>query len=451
MAMERVALYVRVSTEEQAINGDSVEAQKEELIEYAKKQCYDVIGYYIDDGYSATTLKRPNLQRLLIDIEAGKVDLVLFTKIDRWSRGVRNYYKLQDILEKHNVTWNAIFERYNTTTAEGQLHINIMLSVAENEAAVTSERIRTVFRSKLERGEVCTGNVPYGYKIENKHMVIDEKEAEVVKEIFDTYEENLSVIATTKHINRELSKSRRTIRRILGDEIYIGRHKSQYGVQEDYCPSIIPKEQFERVQRLLSLNKPRRKHDLDDIPFLFKSIAKCRYCGKNMKGNKYIKDGRLVIVYRCSKGKENRCVNRYTPSEKVIEKFLLENLEKEIQKKKAIFKNKIEKIEKKRVNTDSVKAKLQKRLTKLKDLYLDDMISKEDYRSEYTEIKSQLNKLDMEKIEQEEVEDLSRLKIPSNFKEIYNSLTQLEKRRFWCEVIKGVEIGRFKEPFKIIL
>ena len=135
--MENVALYCRVSTEEQALNGDSLRMQEQELTNYAKNNNMSIYDIYIDDGYTATNLKRPALQRLIKDIENKKVRRVLFVKLDRWSRCVRNYYKLFDILERNNCNWQTIFEKYDTSTASGRLHINIMLSVAENESSTT--------------------------------------------------------------------------------------------------------------------------------------------------------------------------------------------------------------------------------------------------------------------------------------------------------------------------
>lgn len=170
--MLRVALYIRVSTDEQAIHGESIATQRDALTFYAKSNNMNIIDYYIDEGYTATNLKRPNFQRLLNDVKENKIDMILFTKIDRWSRGVRNYYKIQDILDANKVNWKTIFEDYDTSTASGRLHINIMLSVAENESAQTSERIKAVFKNKLAKGEVCSGKIPRGYKIENKMVLV---------------------------------------------------------------------------------------------------------------------------------------------------------------------------------------------------------------------------------------------------------------------------------------
>ena len=134
--VEEVALYVRVSTEEQALNGDSLRTQRDELTKYALKNGLHIYNIYEDDGFSATNLKRPALQKLLKDVEQNKIDRILITKLDRLSRGVRNYYKILDTLDAHEVYWQTIFEKYDSSTANGRLHINIMLSVAENESEV---------------------------------------------------------------------------------------------------------------------------------------------------------------------------------------------------------------------------------------------------------------------------------------------------------------------------
>ena len=152
--VEEVALYIRVSTEEQALNGDSLRTQREELTKYAISNGFHIYGIYEDDGFSATNLNRPALNRLLKDVEQNKIDRIFITKLDRLSRGVRNYYKILDTLDEHQVFWQTIFEKYDSSTASGRLHINIMLSVAENESAQTSERIKSVFKTKIETATI---------------------------------------------------------------------------------------------------------------------------------------------------------------------------------------------------------------------------------------------------------------------------------------------------------
>ena len=178
--MTRVALYIRVSHDEQVMHGLSLEAQREALEKHARERGYSIVDIYADEGITARKQlsKRKELQRLLSDVKKDKIDLILVTKLDRWFRNIKDYYTVQDILEAHNCNWRTIFENYDTSTASGRLHINIMLSVNQDECDRTSERIKAVFKHKKENKEVCSGNVPYGYYIdENKHMQIDEAKA----------------------------------------------------------------------------------------------------------------------------------------------------------------------------------------------------------------------------------------------------------------------------------
>ena len=250
--MLRVALYIRVSTDEQALHGDSIATQKDALTFYARSNNMNIIDYYIDEGYTATNLKRPNFQRLLNDVKENKIDMILFTKIDRWSRGVRNYYKIQDILDANKVNWKTIFEDYDTSTASGRLHINIMLSVAENESAQTSERIKAVFKNKLAKGEVCSGKIPRGYKIENKRLVIDHEVAPMIKDIFNYYESVNSLNKLVDYVkNNYYHIHQLTLKRILTNTLYKGTHTCESAVTENYCEAIISETQFDNVQRLL--------------------------------------------------------------------------------------------------------------------------------------------------------------------------------------------------------
>ena len=128
--IKNVALYIRVSTEEQVKHGYSLQAQKERLLEYCKSHNYKVVDIYADEGKSARSkLKsRTELQRLINDVEKHKFDLIVFWRLDRWFRNVADYYKVQEILEKNKVDWECSDEEYNTTTSNGRLHLNIKLS-----------------------------------------------------------------------------------------------------------------------------------------------------------------------------------------------------------------------------------------------------------------------------------------------------------------------------------
>ena len=174
-AAQRAALYIRVSTEEQAMHGYSLDAQRETLTRYANMHNLVIVDYYIDEGKSARKKfqNRKEFMRMMTDVEAGRIDLILFIKLDRWFRSVKDYYKIQEILEAHNVNWKTTEEHYDTATTNGRLYINIRLSVAQDESDRDSDRIKFVFDSKVARGETLVGpqSLPLGLTVKDKHVV----------------------------------------------------------------------------------------------------------------------------------------------------------------------------------------------------------------------------------------------------------------------------------------
>ena len=139
----RVGLYERVSTDEQALHGYSIDAQIKGLEEYCQTKNMQIVDHYTDAGVSGgkASSKRPEMARLLEDVQAGKIDMILFTKLDRWFRNVQEYFKVQEILERHRVEWKAIYEDYDTTTSNGRMAITLFLAIAQNEREKGSERV----------------------------------------------------------------------------------------------------------------------------------------------------------------------------------------------------------------------------------------------------------------------------------------------------------------------
>ena len=170
----RAALYIRVSTEEQARHGLSLGDQRESLLAYAADNGMEVVGVYEDAGISARKpyKQRPALLRLLADCKDGKIDTILFVKLDRWFRSVAGYYAVQEELDRCHVTWQATREDYETRTASGRLKVNIMLSVAQDEADRTSERIKAINEGKRLKGQPTTWRTPIGICVKNRHYAI---------------------------------------------------------------------------------------------------------------------------------------------------------------------------------------------------------------------------------------------------------------------------------------
>lgn len=446
---EEVALYVRVSTEEQAINGDSLRTQREELTRYAINNGFHIYGIYEDDGFSATNLKRPALQRLLKDVEQNKINRILITKLDRLSRGVRNYYKVLDVLDEHEVFWQTIFEKYDSSTANGRLHINIMLSVAENESAQTSERIKSVFKTKVENKEVIAGKIPIGLKKENKKLIIDEDKKQVILDAFRFYKETTSAYQTFQKLDLkypELQLNYMRTYRILTNKLYIGIKETRYGDVENFCPSLIDTTTFENTQRLLQKNA-RKKSANNSDGYLFQGILKCAECGYTLGGKFYSKNVESSRYYYICKRHHSslKCSCGKNFNEQKIEQKLLQEFK--IQLKKYISDYEYKQHNFKKMDMSKEITSLENKLNKLKNLYIRDLIRIEDYEKDYKEYVSQLEFLykEQEKIETNIPDNnLEILKsfLKQDFSLIYNKLSRIEKRRIWLSVIDYITLDK---------
>ena len=449
--VEEVALYVRVSTEEQALNGDSLRTQRDELTKYAIANGFHIYNIYEDDGFSATNLKRPALQRLLRDVEQNKINRILITKLDRLSRGVRNYYKVLDILDEHEVYWQTIFEKYDSSTANGRLHINIMLSVAENESAQTSERIRSVFKTKIENKEVIAGKIPVGYKIENKKMVIDENKKQIVLDAFQFYQETSSAYRTFQKLDLkypELQLNYMRTHRILTNKLYIGIKETRYGNIEQYCPQIIDTTTFENTQKLLKKNA-RKQSGINMGGFIFQGLLRCAECGYKLSGKFYSKNNDFSKYYYICK-RHNlalKCNCNTNFNENKVEKKLLEQFNIQLKHYISDYEYKQKRIE--TLDLSKEITSLENKLIKLKDLYVRDLIRIDDYEKDYKEYIYQLDTLykkqtEIKNNQPKAIDNIDELKsfLSQDFNSIYNLLSRQEKRRIWLSIIDYIVLDK---------
>lgn len=447
--VEEVALYIRVSTEEQAVNGDSLRTQRQELTAYAHKNHYHIYDIYEDDGFSATNLKRPALQRLLDDVKQGRINRILITKLDRLSRGVRNYYKILDVLDENGVYWSTIFEKYDSSTANGRLHINIMLSVAENESAQTSERIRSVFKTKLQSKEIISGSIPIGYKKENKKLVIDEEKKQIVLDIYKYYLETASIYKTSTKLTYYDLNYRRTLN-MLTNKTYIGIKVTKYGDEiENYCEPIIDKDTFYKVQNLLKKNE--RKRSEKSKGYIFRGIICCSECHATLCG-KYNKYGiNYWNYYVCRHhtpiyGQKCSCNTNF--NETKIEEKLLLNINSYVNNYLANYDIKNKKQNRNDFSKDI--NNINKQLEKLRDLYVRDLIKIEHYEVEYKALTDKLNELEKQQAKQKSqkenelknnIEYLKKL-LSSDFPTLYKTFSFEEKRRVWLSFIDKIYIDK---------
>lgn len=430
--MIRTALYIRVSTEEQAIHGLSLEAQDADLTNYAEKNDLFIVGRYVDEGITARKkmTNRKALLRLLDDVKAGKIDLIIFTKIDRWMRNVYDYHKVQEVLEKHKVNWKTIFENYDTSTSAGRLHINIMLSVAQDEADRTSERIKVVFANKIQNKEYTTNKVPFGYSVKDSKVFKNEETKHIAEDLFDRFFACHSVRGTQDYLQTKygIEFDHSSFRKIFSNTLYCGEYK---GVTE-FCDPYITREQFDEIQRIMTDKNVKRTPS--GLTYVFSGLLVCPKCGRRLGGvynNR--RDGSKRPVYRCAKHlKSKSCDFNTVLMEKTIEEYLFKNLLTELDKVER--EHEVKKLQKKTVvNTEKAAEKIRKKLNKLKELYVNDMIDMEAYKKDYEDLNNQLaNLLTGEKEEEKEV-DIEAIKIllSKSTEDIYQTLTAEQRRSFW--------------------
>ena len=437
-AVVRVALYIRVSTDEQATHGLSLEAQQAALEKWARENNCKVVGTYIDGGKTArkSMKNRTELTRLLEDVQNNKIDLVIFTKLDRWFRNIKDYYKVQEILEAHNVNWKTIFENYDTTTANGRLYINIMLSLAQDEADRCSERIKAVFENKRANGEATCPNVPIGYKFEKSKILVDEERAPIAKALFEHYYIHNSMCAARKYVIDNFGEylHHYTVKRMLTNTLYIGIYRGY----KNFCEPLIEKDKFYKIQKII---KERNiKANPSEYDFIFSGMCVCAECGCRMAGNaqkRHYAGGRegYYVVYKCNRHYSTRkCLHNKAIWEKKIENYLLENIEEELQNH--IIE--LEAAQKSRRKPKVNKTEIKKKLEKLKDLYVNDLIDIDMYKKDYAELNAKLAAAEPK----EEKIDLTPFRdfLKSDFLKIYETLNNEAKRIMWRNVISRLII-----------
>ncbi|WP_297988200.1 recombinase family protein, partial [uncultured Anoxybacillus sp.] len=183
----KVAIYVRVSTDEQAREGYSIESQKDSVINFVKSQRWEVCDFYIDDGYSAKDLKRPAMQRLIEDTKERKFDVVVFYKLDRLVRSVGDLDKLLKLFDKHDIGIRSVTEPFDTTTAMGRFLITLVAAIAQWEREINSERTKDKLKAMAEKGKWRGGYPIIGYDIKDKKLAVNKNEVKQAQDQFLFY------------------------------------------------------------------------------------------------------------------------------------------------------------------------------------------------------------------------------------------------------------------------
>ncbi len=306
---KRCAVYCRVSSDERLDQSfNSIDAQKEAGHAFIKSQSHEgwiaVGDDYDDPGFSGGNVDRPALKRLMADIEAGRIDIVVVYKIDRLSRSLADFARMVEVFDRCRVSFSAVTQQINSATSMGRLMLNVLLSFAQFEREVTGERIRDKIAASKAKGMWMGGRVPLGYDLQDRLLVMNDREASLVRRIFDDFVTMRSATLMVRTYAAEglVTKdgnafTKQTLGKMLHNRIYLGeivhKGKSFPGQHE----AIVTQAQWDAAHALIASDvreRTRATMDREREPILLRGLL-------------YASDGeRLVPTYTLKKGKKYR-------------------------------------------------------------------------------------------------------------------------------------------------
>ena len=483
-----IAIYCRVSTDEQAEFGYSIDEQKRLLEEWCKANDYIIYKCYSDRGISGKNIKdRPALKELLSDAKEGKFDMVISWKINRVSRKLEDVLKIVNLLEKNNITFKSYSEPFETDTPAGRMQFQMMALIGEFERGTIAQNVKMGMIAKAKSGNWCGGRVlgydlvpnnsPEEEKKGKNKLEINEKEAEIVRFIFNEYSKGKGYKAITNQINKLGYKTKKgnnfsvgSIRDILTNPVYIG--EIRYNVRQNWSEkrrrninpnpirvkgkheAIIDRELWDKVQLILESKKgkPSRIYD-GEYPLT--GILRCPKCGAGMvisRTTNTLADGtkKRIAYYCCGnwKNKGTSVCNSNTIRVDKANEYVFKNIEELVSNEamiKAVVKN-INKERKDKVkpakrllgDIDKELEKLDKRKRKIFEAYEDDILTKEEFQTRKDELNEKIRTLEEEKkpllntISDEVSEDIPYEFIKDilmNFSKILNSSVSREQQK----------------------
>lgn len=353
-AAVRCAIYTRKSTEEgleQEFN--SLDAQRESGENYIKAQVNEgwecLPDRYDDGGFSGGNMDRPALKRLLADIDAGKVDSVVVYKVDRLSRSLLDFAKMVETFDRHKVSFVSVTQLINTSTSMGRLMLNVLLSFAQFEREIISERTRDKIAAARRKGKWSGGMPLFGYDVDPRgsKLIVNKDEAARVRAIFELYLDRQSMIATIMELDRRGWANKRwttrkgherggkqftktSLFKLLTNVTYAGKLKYKDEIHTGEHAAIVDSDLWQRVQVLLSRNgRTGGAAVRNKFGALLKGILRCTPCGCAMSPTHSTKSGNKRYRYYVCIGAQKRgwhtCPSKSIPAEE-IERFIVEQI-----------------------------------------------------------------------------------------------------------------------------
>ncbi|MEK4351361.1 recombinase family protein [Paenibacillus sp. FSL R5-0475] len=418
--MKKIALYIRVSTDEQALKGNSLNEQEERLRAYCHAmELEGQIETFVDDGYSAGSMKRPALTRMLKMARNKELNMVVITKIDRLCRNLKDLLTLVDELDEIQCGFASAGERFDTSTAAGRMVLQILGAFAEFERGRNRERVRENLMSIVTNTDKAVSRPCFGYNVVDSRFVINEEEAEIVRKMVNWMLQGEGAHRVMRRLNDMGVKTKdgksftqlsvgKLMRRetIAGMFVYnrgytlrgksLIRPEEEWIVIENHHEPIIDKETFKRLQIAITARKTSGKQ-ADNERWLLTGVVNCTHCGRPMFGRYRKKpSGKEYFHYVCSSYmKRAECFHHF------IDRDLLENTVIDHLLNADKFNAKSEEINSNEpqieINISNLKANLKKLDIKMQrqiELFEDAEINKEDFRIARDRIQDQRQKLE---------------------------------------------------------
>lgn len=475
----RCAIYTRKSTEEgldQEFN--TLDAQREAGEAYIKSQVHEgwecIPDRYDDGGYTGGNMDRPALQRLVADLQAGRVNCVVVYKVDRLSRSLLDFARIMEAFDQHHVAFVSVTQQFNTSTSMGRLVLNVLLSFAQFEREIISERTRDKIAATRRKGKWSGGRPLLGYDVLDKKLLINAPEAERVRAIFYLYLERQALLPVVAELQRRgwttkqwTTKKGETVGgqpftktnlyQLLTNVVYIGqvRYKTEVHLGEHHA--IIDQETFQRVRCLLQENGQnggRNVRHRSDA--LLGGLLHCRSCNCAMTHTFTSRHNRRYRYYLCTSAQ--KCGWKSCPSPSVpaaeIERFVVQQIRR-VGRSPAILQKTLEQIRRqvqetmdcRQAERDRAQRQLRDDNTELHRLTANGLVSQEGVsrlaevqerirlaERRLTEIALEIASLQRKIVDQGEVTNAL-----ATFDPVWETLSQREKARVLSLLVRQVD------------
>lgn len=431
----KVAIYIRVSTKKQVEEGYSLEAQKEKLIKLCETNGYIVYKIYSDEGKSGKNTKRPAYQEMMQDMRDGLFNKIIVTKLDRISRSLIDLELLIQELQKNGCSFETASEKIDLDSSIGVMFVRLLGIFAQFERERITERINDTFDSMINEGKAVSGCQPFGYKVDNGKVIIDEENEEATNYFFDLFEKTHSLRRASIYTNEKFNLTKTTLsyRKMLTYTHYYGTYRGNI----NYCPPYMTKERWDKLHEILLSRHTKTYHPKRF--YIFASLLIDSNCGNKLCGNHHKKPKKDIHYYKCTKYAHNKtCISNLAVNEEILEKFLIDNINDYI---KDHF-NSLEKNynESKIKYKDSAKelAKLKEEQKRLTNAYTKGRIEEDEYDKEFDKIEKKITKLNSEPIKRDfkELKDLTNM----DWETMYHELDRENKQAFWKKFIDKIVI-----------